>query len=144
MKGEPGSSTSATRSRGSNCPRLWKRSLAAADAARARCSRPRIREISASMPVRLVLKESLFGAIVDSMIAMNLSYSSFRDAPLGAGPESIFPIVVMDSGLALRAPRNDGLLLAWKEPLRALFGEMFAECLAQFDLAQFSAFHPGS
>src|SRR5438045_8119271 len=34
--------------------------------------------------------------------------SSFRDAPLGPGPESILPIVVMDSGLALRAPRNDG------------------------------------
>jgi hypothetical protein len=32
---------------------------------------------------------------------------SFRDAPLGAGPESILTIVVMDSGLALRAPRND-------------------------------------
>jgi len=31
------------------------------------------------------------------------------DAPLGAGPESIFPVVVMDSGLALRAPRNDGV-----------------------------------
>src|ERR1700736_4872200 len=31
--------------------------------------------------------------------------SSFRDAPLGAGPESICPVVVMDSGLALtRAP----------------------------------------
>ncbi len=28
--------------------------------------------------------------------------------PLGAGPESILPVVVMDSGLALRAPRNDG------------------------------------
>jgi hypothetical protein len=25
----------------------------------------------------------------------------------GAGPESILPMVVMDSGLALRAPRND-------------------------------------
>src|SRR5258708_32999242 len=35
--------------------------------------------------------------------------SSFRDAPLGAGPESILTIVVMDSGLALRAPRNDEL-----------------------------------
>src|SRR5882757_8861854 len=33
--------------------------------------------------------------------------TSFRDAPLGAGPESILPVVVMDSGLALRAPRND-------------------------------------
>jgi hypothetical protein len=30
------------------------------------------------------------------------------DAPFGAGPESIRPVVVMDSGLALRAPRNDG------------------------------------
>src|ERR1700676_3711488 len=29
------------------------------------------------------------------------------DAPLGAGPESILPIVIVDSGLALRAPRND-------------------------------------
>src|ERR1700704_4339155 len=32
---------------------------------------------------------------------------SFRDAPLGAGPESILPVVVMDSGLARRAPPND-------------------------------------
>jgi hypothetical protein len=38
------------------------------------------------------------------------------DAPLGAGPESILIIVVMDSlmcnctsWLALRAPRNDGI-----------------------------------
>ena len=37
------------------------------------------------------------------------NYKSFRDAPLGAGPESILPVVVMDSGLALRAPRNDGV-----------------------------------
>src|SRR5438270_5493079 len=29
------------------------------------------------------------------------------DAPLGAGRESILPIVVMDSGFAQRAPRND-------------------------------------
>ena len=37
-------------------------------------------------------------------------HPSFRDAPLGAGPESIRPVVVMDSGLArkLLAPRNDG------------------------------------
>ena len=34
--------------------------------------------------------------------------SSFRDAPSGAGPESILPMVVMDSGLAPSgAPRND-------------------------------------
>src|SRR3981189_1368242 len=37
-------------------------------------------------------------------------WPSFRDAPLGAGPESILPIVVMDSGLALRAPRNDAVM----------------------------------
>src|ERR1700722_15742110 len=36
------------------------------------------------------------------------SLSSFRDALLGAGPESIRPAVVMDSGLAtFVAPRND-------------------------------------
>ena len=37
---------------------------------------------------------------------------SFRDAPLGAGPESITTIVSMDSGLALRAPRNDDVNIA--------------------------------
>ena len=49
---------------------------------------------------------------------------SFRDAPLGAGPESILPVVVMDSGLArslssgralrgpVGAPRNYQLLCA--------------------------------
>ncbi len=40
------------------------------------------------------------------------SLLSFRDAPLGAGPESILPKVVMDSGLAFRAPRNDTLYRA--------------------------------
>src|SRR5216684_580377 len=40
------------------------------------------------------------------------SPASFRDAPLGAGPESILTIVVMDSGLALRAPRNDEPIVA--------------------------------
>ena len=39
-------------------------------------------------------------------------FSSFRDAPLGAGPESITTIVSMDSGLALRAPRNDDVNIA--------------------------------
>jgi hypothetical protein len=33
------------------------------------------------------------------------------DAPLGAGPEYILPVVVMDSGLAIRAPRNDEFAL---------------------------------
>src|SRR5260221_11306440 len=32
---------------------------------------------------------------------------SFRGAPPGATPESILPIVVIDSGLVLRTPRND-------------------------------------
>src|SRR5690242_14022361 len=36
--------------------------------------------------------------------------SSFRGAPLGAGPESILPMVVMDSGLVAGAtPRNDNV-----------------------------------
>jgi error-prone DNA polymerase len=37
----------------------------------------------------------------------NSNDSSFRDAPIGAGPESITTIVSMDSGLVLRTPRND-------------------------------------
>src|SRR4051812_9284312 len=71
MKGEPGSSTSATRSRGSSCPRLWKRSFAAADAARVRSSSARIRAISASIPSRLVLKAAPDGEMVDSITAMD-------------------------------------------------------------------------
>jgi hypothetical protein len=44
------------------------------------------------------------------------SWSSFRDAPLGAGPESILPIVVMDSGLARFArARNDEAKLSLAE-----------------------------
>src|SRR3954447_10902939 len=71
MKGEPGSSTSATRSRGSSCPRLWKRSFAAADAARVRSSSARIRAISASIPPRLVLKAAPDGEMADSITAMD-------------------------------------------------------------------------
>lgn len=37
------------------------------------------------------------------------NHASFRDAPTGAGPESIVTIVSMDSGLSLRSPRNDEL-----------------------------------
>src|SRR5260221_11398372 len=36
---------------------------------------------------------------------------SFRAAPSGASPESILPIVVIDSGLVLRTPRNDTSLM---------------------------------
>jgi error-prone DNA polymerase len=39
-------------------------------------------------------------------------HASFRDAPQGAGPESITTIVSMDSGLVLRTPRNDDSLSA--------------------------------
>src|SRR5258708_26049495 len=39
------------------------------------------------------------GSSADVVMNVNSS-SSFRDAPLGAGPESILPVVVMDSGLA--------------------------------------------
>src|SRR5450432_3112268 len=49
-------------------------------------------------------------AIRSSCAKPNLS--SFRGASLGASPESILPIVVMDSGLALRAPRNDEAVVA--------------------------------
>jgi hypothetical protein len=36
---------------------------------------------------------------------------SFRDTPLGAGPESILLVVILDSGFAQRrAPRNDETL----------------------------------
>ena len=39
----------------------------------------------------------------------NSNHLSFRDAPKGAGPESITTIVSMDSGLdAGASPRNDG------------------------------------
>jgi error-prone DNA polymerase len=58
---------------------------------------------------------------------------SFRDAPLGAGPESIPPVAMfgseavslnantggMDSGLALRAPRNDGEIDDWSARIAA-------------------------
>jgi hypothetical protein len=40
-------------------------------------------------------------------IAPAISTSSFRDAPLGAGPDSITPAGSMDSGFVLRTPRND-------------------------------------
>ena len=41
-----------------------------------------------------------------TVVRISLS-SSFRDAPQGAGPESITTTRVMDSGLTLRVPRND-------------------------------------
>jgi hypothetical protein len=48
-------------------------------------------------------------------MAYGILPTSFRDAPLCAGPESMLPVVVMDSGLARkeRAPRNDELLVMW-------------------------------
>jgi hypothetical protein len=49
--------------------------------------------------------------------------SSFRDTPLGVGPESILTMVVMDSGLALRAPRND------KTQLLMSADQVFSICL---------------
>jgi hypothetical protein len=59
---------------------------------------------------------------------------SFRDAPLGAGPESILTIVVMDSQmrncaswLALCAPRNDE---AYRDTCAATASH-FPFCLAQ-------------
>jgi hypothetical protein len=37
--------------------------------------------------------------------------ASFRDTPLGVDPESITTIVSMESGLVLRTPRNDDLIV---------------------------------
>jgi hypothetical protein len=52
--------------------------------------------------------EGEFGVLANmSTMAILSLIPSFRDAPLGAGPESILPAVVMDSGLTLRVPRND-------------------------------------
>ena len=59
------------------------------------------------------------------------------DAPLGAGPESILPIAVMDSGLArLLAPRNDcfnGLTDASAFDERLLDHEMAGLAVAAFE-----------
>jgi hypothetical protein len=71
---EPGSSTSATRSRGSNCPRLWKRSLG-----RCRCGpraifkapHPRDQRQHA---VAIGLIGGAGGEMVDSITAMNLPH----------------------------------------------------------------------
>jgi error-prone DNA polymerase len=47
---------------------------------------------------------------IQSSFRDNPPLSSFRDAPLGAGPESILPMGVMDSGLVASAtPRNDNV-----------------------------------
>src|SRR5947209_14293633 len=48
-------------------------------------------------------------------VKLRCTSPSFRDAPLGAGPESILTVAVMDSGLPLRGPRNDRAIAA---PLR--------------------------
>jgi len=44
---------------------------------------------------------------VEGVVMRESIPSSFRGAPLDASPESILPIVVMDSGFTLRVPRND-------------------------------------
>src|SRR4051812_13288274 len=69
--------------------------------ARARAATMRSAQSSASPSSFL---DGPIGASEDGALA--ISASSFRGAPLGASPESILPMVV-DSGLALRAPRND-------------------------------------
>src|SRR5258707_10772614 len=61
-----------------------------------------LRLISAAMKFCKARRGSSWSA-VKSILSLS---SSFRDAPLGAGPESILPAGVMDSGLArfARAP----------------------------------------
>src|ERR1019366_123276 len=52
-------------------------------------------------------------AIPEDRLKRKNSPASFRDAPLGAGPESILPMVVMDFGFARfhRGPGSRGGLL---------------------------------
>src|SRR5436309_11670914 len=63
--------------------------------------------------VATVAVETVFSLLRVASVSFNIGLISlllsFRDAPPGAGPESILTIVVMDSGFALRAPRNDGV-----------------------------------
>jgi hypothetical protein len=55
--------------------------------------------------MRMVAALFMGAAIRPRPVFVKMYPSSFRDAPLGAGPESILPVVVMDTGLALtRAP----------------------------------------
>src|SRR6266851_3751574 len=153
MKGEPGSSTSATRSRGSNCPRLWNRSLAAAEAARVRSSRPRMHPISASMPARLALKESLLGAIVDSRKVIRINHpranynnchspmcncTSWMRHRTRVYPSSAISLSKSATADLDAQARNPVVLLAYSAALRTLLRKIPGKSLAQFDLAQFA------
>jgi hypothetical protein len=46
--------------------------------------------------------------ILPSLASLSDVQLHIADAPLGAGPKSIITTGSIDSGLALRAPRNDG------------------------------------
>src|SRR4051812_12492119 len=61
---------------------------------------------------------------VSFMVCCFLFASSFRDAPLGAGPESITPIAVMDSGLSLARP---GMTAFVSKSPRRFFDRIFRE-----------------
>src|SRR3954454_1900203 len=80
-----------------------------------------IRLVRQSTTVPNTSNTSAFTAETSDMVAPFVVFwslsSSFRDAPPGAGPESILTMVLMDSlmcnctsKLGLRAPRNDDLV----------------------------------
>src|SRR6266446_9095552 len=64
------------------------------------------------------------------------AHSSFRDAPLGAGPESILPAVVVDSGLARGACHRAGQR---PDPLARAPGMTKADLNIQFLVASKNA-----
>src|SRR4030081_1120789 len=74
------------------------------------------------MPSRMVLQSN--GLAVVSMCVAFITIVIPGCALLGAGPESICPMVVVDSGLALRAPRNDGLALVGSLARSDLFDQL--------------------
>jgi hypothetical protein len=57
------------------------------------------------MPSRIVFESKALAeaAVIGVLLSTKIQTVSFRDAPLGAGPESILTIVVMDFGLARSA-----------------------------------------
>jgi hypothetical protein len=71
----------------------------------------RILRDAAKTPLLRIRESSECGQMTIIESSASLSSVIPECAFLGAGPESILTIVVMDSGLALHAPRNDGEFL---------------------------------
>jgi len=76
---------------------------------------PRIAPISPQLILSFIAEKVLgLPKVVLEMVEARTFQASFRDAPLGAGPESILTIVVMDSGLvaSLRPGMTEGEMLS--------------------------------